>query len=109
MTAYLLTNHLLNFMAPAALMALLLTGGSHYFARFFNLKDAPAWGWPVQLAINFALGLGVLLLGLVMLGRDGKMLTYLALILATATGQWWRLGGGRQGWEVLKNRCIRKR
>jgi hypothetical protein len=33
-------------------------------------------------------GVVVLVIGLVVFGRDGKMLTYLALVLATATGQW---------------------
>lgn len=109
MTLYLLINHLLNFMAPAALIALLLTGCSRYFPRFFTQEEAPASRWPVQLAFNFAVGLGVLLLGLLVLGRDGKMMTYLALVLAMATSQWWQLGGGRKGWKALKNRCIRRR
>jgi hypothetical protein len=30
----------------------------------------------------------VLLVGLVVFGRDGKMLTYLALVVAVATVQW---------------------
>lgn len=109
MTLYLLLNHLLNFIAPAALTALLLVGFSRLFPRFLGSKDALAPGWPVQFGVNFAAGLAVLVLGLVVLGRDGKMMTYLALILVTATNQWWQLGEGRQGWAALKSRCIRKR
>lgn len=112
MTVYLLTVHLINLLAPVALMALFVTFFSRFFGDFFISKDMPASamrGLAVQVGINFSVGAGVVLLGLLVLGRDGKMMTYLALTLAMATGQWWRLGGGRQGWEVLKNRCIRRR
>ncbi|MDQ3057989.1 MAG: hypothetical protein M3R45_00500 [Pseudomonadota bacterium] len=91
MTAYLLINHLLNFIAPAGLMALLLMLCTRYFGNFFNATNPLAPAWPVQLAVNFGVGVGVLLAGLVLLGRDGKMVTYLLLMLATATSQWWQL------------------
>jgi hypothetical protein len=39
--------------------------------------------------------LAVLIAGLVIFGRDGKMLTYAGLILAAAGSQWWFQGGGR--------------
>jgi hypothetical protein len=32
----------------------------------------------------------------VFFGRDGKMTTYLALVLAMATSQWWQTGGGKK-------------
>jgi hypothetical protein len=32
----------------------------------------------------------------VIFGRDGKMVTYLALVLAMATSQWWQLGGWKK-------------
>jgi hypothetical protein len=35
----------------------------------------------------------VLALGLVLLGQDGKMLTYLALVVTAATGQWFMRRG----------------
>jgi len=31
----------------------------------------------------------VLIAGLVLFGRDGKMLTYLGLVVMAATTQWW--------------------
>lgn len=110
MTAYLLTLHLINFLAPAALMALLVVLFARFFGGFFapkGLLTAP--GLAVQMAVNFAVGVGVLAAGLVVLGRDAKMMTYLALILATATSQWWQLGGGRNSWQALKNSYSRKR
>jgi hypothetical protein len=35
----------------------------------------------------------VLALGLALLGQDGKMLTYLALVVAAASGQWFMRKG----------------
>lgn len=110
MTVYLLTVHLINLLAPAALIALFVAFSSRFFGGFFASKDVPAPAIPrlaVQVAVNFAVGAGVLLLGLLALGRDAKMLTYLALTLAIATSQWWQLGGGRKGWQSFKNLYIR--
>lgn len=92
MTAYLLANHLLNFVAPAALMAVLLLAFSRLLAGSFGSKRPFTHSWRAQLAINFVVGVIVLVAGLVLLGRDGKMLTYLALVFVMAAGQWWQLG-----------------
>ena len=96
MTAYLLSNHLLNFVAPAALITVLLVVFSWLLSRFSGSKMAFAHSWRAQLAINFIVGVIVLAAGLVLLGRDGKMLTYLLLILAMAASQWWQLGGWKR-------------
>jgi hypothetical protein len=93
MTFYLLINHLLNFLAPAALLAFLLALCSRLFAGFFRAKDAPVAPWPVQAMVNFAIGTGVLMAGLLLFGRDGKILTYALLVLATAASQSWQSGG----------------
>ena len=84
-------NHLLNFAAPAAALALLLVPGS----RFVVQNSASALSWWAQLTIVFVVGCAVLLAGLWWLGRDGKVLTYAALVLATATCQWLL----RRGWK----------
>ena len=76
-------NHLLNFVAPAAILAVLLAPGS----RWLMGKSAAALSWWAQAAIVFAVGCGVLAAGLWWLGRDGKLLTYAALVLACATCQ----------------------
>jgi len=75
-------NHLLNFMAPAAFVALALV----LCGRLFGAKGGGT-GWS-QLAVIFAVGLVVLAGGLALGGRDGKMLTYSALVVAAATCQW---------------------
>lgn len=76
--------HLLNFLAPALSVALLLTG----LARLIMKKQAAAPAWYAQAAINFVAGLVALAAGLAVFGRDGKMATYAALVLACAASQW---------------------
>ena len=96
MTAYLLADHLVNFVAPAALIALLLILFSRLFSGFFGSKKTFAHVWWAQVAINFVVGAGVLTAGLMLLGRDGKMLTYVLMVLAMACSQWWLLGGWKR-------------
>ena len=77
-------------------MALLLPLLARVFIRFLtsNLAVTPVW-W-AQAAINLIVGVVVLTGGLVLLGRDGKMLTYVVLVLAMALSQWWQLGGWKR-------------
>jgi hypothetical protein len=96
MTAYLLADHLLNLLAPAASMALLLTVLARLFPGFFRSNKPLAQAWWAQAAINFIVGAGLLAAGLVLLGRDGKMLTYVGVVLVMACSQWWQLGGWRK-------------
>lgn len=88
MTAYLLTNHLLNFIAPAACVALLLVLLSRLSFGLFKTKQPLAHSWWTQAAIIFIVGVGILAVGLVVFGRDGKMMTYAALMLGSAVCQW---------------------
>ncbi len=76
-------NHLLNFIAPAAFVAL----GLVLCGRLVGAKGGAMAGWR-QFAVLWVVGLAVLAAGLVLWGRDGKMLTYAALVVATATCQW---------------------
>lgn len=96
MTAYLLADHLLNLLAPAALMAVLLVVLARLIPGFFRSKQPFAQVWWAQIAINFIVGAGVLAAGLVLLGRDGKMLTYVGVVLAMACSQWCQLGGWKK-------------
>ncbi|QJY32466.1 hypothetical protein HND92_05270 [Diaphorobacter sp. JS3050] len=84
MSLLLALNHVLNFAAPALAVAVLLVAFSHVFMR--NMAKAKGWNAPI--AINFVVGCVALAAGLVLLGRDGKMVTYAALVLACATSQW---------------------
>ena len=87
-----LLNHLLNFAAPAAVVALLLA----LVARVFWQKEPVALAWYAQAAIIFAVGCSVLLASLWLLGRDGRMAGYGALVLASASVQWALLRGWRR-------------
>ena len=84
-------NHLLNFLAPALWMAVLVT----LAARFFKKKGSAALSVWAQSAINFVVAGSVLALGLWFFGRDGKMATYSAMALLCATSQWFMLRGWR--------------
>ena len=77
-------NHSINFLAPALWLAVLLP----VLSRLFMGKRAVARTMANQIALHFVVGCIVLLVGLVLFGRDGKMLTYLALVLALASMQW---------------------
>ena len=96
MTAYLLLDHILNFLAPAAALALLLVLLSRIFSRFLASKKPLSQSIYAQAAIVFIVNVLVLAAGLVLFGNDGKMATYAALVLASAVCQWvlWR------GWRV---------
>jgi hypothetical protein len=83
--------HLMGFLAPAAAVALLVSAMS----RVLMPKRAVARSWRASFAIDFIAGAAVLVLGLVLFGRDGKMLTYTALVLACASTQWALMKGWR--------------
>ncbi|MBW7832288.1 MAG: hypothetical protein H3C29_03655 [Simplicispira suum] len=85
-------NHLLNFLAPALAVPLLLW----LPARLALGRPAGAPRWWLQWLAQAGVGTCVLLGGLVLLGRDGKMLTYAALVLACASCQWLLQRGWRR-------------
>ena len=87
MTAYLLLDHILNFLAPAAALALLLVLLSQIFSRFLASKKPLTQSIYAQAAIIFIVNVLVLAAGLVLFGNDGKMATYSALVLASAVCQ----------------------
>ncbi len=85
-------NHLLNFAAPAAFVALFVT----FVSRFLLSKRAVAQQNIAQTAINFIACLVVLLAGLWFFGNDGKMATYSAMVLVSASVQWVVMKGWRK-------------
>ncbi|WP_225783852.1 hypothetical protein [Xenophilus sp. Marseille-Q4582] len=87
-----LINHLMNFLAPAFAVALGLVAGARGWIR--RAPGQPAW-WKQWIVLS-ATGALVLVLGLVLLGRDGRMATYLALVLACGSVQWLLLQGWRR-------------
>ena len=76
--------HLLNFVAPALALALLLP----WLPRLLWKKSTPGLAWWAQIAINFVVGVAVLQGCLWWLGRDGKMAAYGLLVLVLASSQW---------------------
>ena len=88
MTAYLLTDHLLSLVAPAAVVALILALLASFFGQFSGAKKPVAQSIWAQAAIIFIVNLVVLVAGLVLFGNDGRMATYAVLVLAAATCQW---------------------
>ena len=78
-------NHALNFFLPALGMALLVPS----LARLVWWRALQRAGWFRQVtwaALGNAL---VLALGLVLIGRDGAMLTYMGLVATSAFTVWW--------------------
>jgi hypothetical protein len=88
--------HLLNFAAPALALALTLPLLAQILDRFSDRKRPVSLYLLAQTAINFVAGLLVLTAGLWVFGRDGKMVTYAALVVVLASLQW---GMGR-GWRA---------
>ncbi|MDP2817840.1 MAG: hypothetical protein Q8O29_06090 [Polaromonas sp.] len=93
MTALNLTNQLLNFVAPAAFVALLLVLLARIFSGFLRSKRSLTHTLWAQAAIIFIAGVLLLLTGLVLFGRDGKMASYALLAVGAASCQWVLLRG----------------
>jgi hypothetical protein len=87
-------NHVLNFLAPAAWLAIVMTWAPRVFKK--NRVTSPSLRAIV--AINFIVSLAALLLGLVFFGRDGKMASYSGMVLMCATSQWLML----RAWKAVK-------
>ena len=88
MTFLALVGHLINFVLPALGTALVLWG----LPRLWPKARKSHWASRRELLALSGLGVAVLLAGLIVFGRDGKMLTYTALVLAQGTLSWWVRG-----------------
>ena len=82
-------NHLLNFGAPAAALAVALP----FVARALFATNAPSRPLILQVVVNFAACGAVMVAGLWLSGRDGTVATYGAMALVGATSQWLMQGG----------------
>lgn len=78
-------NHTLNFLLPALGMALVVPS----LARLVWWKALRSAGWLRQVKWAAALNVLILIAGLIATGRDGAMLTYSGLVLASAFTVWW--------------------
>ena len=88
MTAYLLTNHIFNFLAPAAVTALLLVLLARIFKRFLVSKSPLTLSLRAQAAIVFIVNVCILTAGLLVFKNDGKMASYAAMVLGGALCHW---------------------
>jgi hypothetical protein len=79
-----LFKHVLSFALPALAVALLVALGG----RWLLPGGVPRPAWWALFAINFLAGLAALGGGLWYFGRDGKMASYAAMVLAVASAQW---------------------
>lgn len=86
-----LLNHLLNFLAPALWLALLLP----LLGRLLLKKKSTRISLLAQAAIVFSVGALALSLGLWYFGNDGKMATYIGMVLLCASSQWLMQRGWR--------------
>ena len=78
-----IANHVLNFGAPALVVGWLTALSGRWVG-----KGARRLRWWPPVLFNTSAGLLALLAGLWFFGRDGKMASYAALVLACATSQW---------------------
>jgi hypothetical protein len=85
--------HLLNFFAPAAGLGVIAAG----LAKLLWRRELSSVAWR-RLALPAGLaGAAVLVGGLAILGRDGRMATYAAMVVACAFSLWWwGFGPGRR-------------
>lgn len=79
-----LLDHLINFLLPALALGLALP----LAIRLSPMGRQPQPGLGTQCLVVSGVGLLVLAGGVLLWGRDAKMLTYLALSVACATTQW---------------------
>ena len=80
------TWHLLNLFVPAVGTAMLAAA----FAKLAWRRELGAVRWHSLALAAAAGGAAVTLAGLLVFGRDGKMATYGAMVVAIAVTLWWR-------------------
>jgi hypothetical protein len=83
--------HLINFFAPAVLLGAIAAAATKLLWRndLGGVSAVRLWTW--------ASGASALVsvIGLVVFGRDGRMATYAAMVVACAAGLWWAGFRGR--------------
>jgi uncharacterized membrane protein len=84
--------HLSNLFLPALLLGALAAA----LAKLLWRRELAGVPWRRLATVAAAAAAAVVLLGLVVFGRDGRMPTYAGMVLATAGALWWRgFGPGR--------------
>lgn len=78
--------HLLNFATVPLLLGAIAAGGAKLAWR----RELSRVRWSLLARDAGLAALAVALAGLVISGRDGRMATYGAMVLASAAALWWR-------------------
>lgn len=81
-----LASHFWNFSLPALAMALLMPVLGRVFFRHRGASSSRL-PYALQFATQGLCGLGVLVAGMLWTGQDGRMATYVALVLVAASVQ----------------------
>jgi hypothetical protein len=88
-----LLNHLANLFLPAVALGLVAAG----LAKLAWRSDLAAQPWWRLAALAAGVNAVVTVAGLAWYGGDGRMGTYLAMVVATTVTLWWRgFGPGRR-------------
>jgi hypothetical protein len=86
--------HLLNLCTPAVALGAVAAA----LAKLVYRRELAAVPWRALALWAGAAAAVMLVGGLVFFGRDGKMATYAAMVVASAVTLWWRgFGPGRRG------------
>ena len=85
--------HLLNLLAPGVSLGLIAAAG----AKLVWHRDLAGVAYVRLACWGAGAATSALLAGLVITGRDGRMTTYAAMVLACAVALWWAAFGQRRG------------
>lgn len=90
MTFWQLVIYLFNFALPALAMALFMPLAGRWVVGLGRTK------FRRRVGVHALCGLLVLVAGLWLQGNDGKMSTYMSLLVVAATAEWWM----QRGWAA---------
>lgn len=86
-------NHFVNLFLPALALAAIAAA----LAKGLWRRDLAGVAWTHLTGFAAAGSVAALLVGLLVQGRDGRMATYLGMVVACAAGLWWAgFGPGRR-------------
>lgn len=90
MTFWQLVLHLFNFALPALAMALFMPLAGRWVMGSGRSR------FRRRVGVHTLCGVLVLVAGLCLQGQDGKMSTYISLLVVAATAEWWM----QRGWAA---------
>ncbi len=86
-------NHLANLFLLPVMLAAVVSGA----AKTLWWTELRSQSWRALFGAAAAVGCAIVLVGLGLTGHDGRMGTYLALVIGVAVAVWWMgFGSGRR-------------